>query len=217
MRKEQFSSFVSKLAVSMENHLDDVQLFDELKEECILLLEEFRNENYTSYDTLRSLMYFNVEVKQLIDMKLENEIDGHHSISALKFIAAILDCEITILRDCIECLPKNCNLMESVKLPKNPKSAKLYRWTGDSIEIVEVVEAMLLLGSINNGNVTKREFFAYISDVLNVDLSNHNKILYDLRYRNDDFSVDDNRIRYLHKMIVALSRKLKQLDNKNKR
>ncbi len=39
------------------------------------------------------------------------------------------------------------------------RNNKVYQWTGDQREIVEVI---LLLGSINNGNATKSEFFKFI-------------------------------------------------------
>lgn len=100
---------------------------------------------------------------------------------------------------------------------KSLNSEKNFEWTGSRTELVEVVEAILLLKSVNYGNITKREFYAYVGEVLNVDLSNHCKILSDMRNRKDDFSCEDRRIRYLPRMMEALSEKFKFLDNKQNR
>lgn len=208
MVKGHFNSFIEKLATSVDEHLDDAQLFNELKEECMLLLEDFVSTNESGYDMLRMLMRFNVEVQQIVkSISIKMEVKDHHSIYALNFISDILECEIRILRDMLKRIPLDKN-------PNDFKQAKIFEWTGDHIELVEIVESILLMRNINSGNVTKCEFYAYVGKVLNINLSNHNKILGDIRERKDDFSNVDKRIHHLPRMIEALAEKLKLLDRK---
>ncbi len=208
MVKGHFNSFIEKLATSVDEHLDDAHLFNELKEECMTLLEEFVSTNESGYEMLRMLMHFNVEIRQIVKViSAKMEIEDHHSIYALNFISDILECEIRILRDMLKRMPLD-------KAPNDFKQDKIYEWTGDHIELVEIVESILLMRNINSGNVTKCEFYAYVGKVLNIDLSNHNKILGDIRSRKDDFSNIDRRIHHLPRMIEALAEKLKLLDRK---
>ncbi len=208
MVKGHFNSFIEKLATSVDEHLDDAHLFNELKEECMTLLEEFVSTNESGYEMLRMLMHFNVEIRQIVKViSAKMEIEDHHSIYVLNFISDILECEIRILRDMLKRMPLD-------KAPNDFKQDKIYEWTGDHIELVEIVESILLMRNINSGNVTKREFYAYVGKVLNIDLSNHNKILGDMRSRKDDFSNIDRRIHHLPRMIEALAEKLKLLDRK---
>ncbi len=208
MVKGHFNSFIEKLATSVDEHLDDAHLFNELKEECMTLLEEFVSTNESGYEMLRMLMHFNVEIRQIVKViSAKMEIEDHHSIYALNFISDILECEIRILRDMLKRIPLD-------KAPNDFKQDKIYEWTGDHIELVEIVESILLMRNINSGNVTKCEFYAYVGKVLNIDLSNHNKILGDMRSRKDDFSNIDRRIHHLPRMIEALAEKLKLLDRK---
>lgn len=140
----------------------------------------------------------------------KKKVNNHHSIFVLKFITSIIEVEIDILKEIIQ------NNSEIAAACKKDKNDKLYKWTGTKREIVELIESVLLLGSINNGNVTKSEFFEFIGKILNVNLSNHNKILDDILTRNDDFEIEDKRIKYLPMMCIALSKKLQQLDRKRK-
>ncbi len=214
MKEKHFDFFASKLRVSVAEHLDNVQLFEELQDECRHILKELREESNINRDTLRSLMYFNVEVKQIIKLKLSKSIDNHHSVTALNFIKDIIECEIEIIKDALthNAIKNRCSLSKNSKSDK-PES-KSYFWTSGDIDLVEVVESMLLLGSINNGNVTKKEFYKYVGKMPNVDLSQHNKTLHDIRYRKDDFSEIDKRVRFIPQMQQALSNKLKYLDGK---
>lgn len=89
-----------------------------------------------------------------------------------------------------------------------------FKWTGSKSEIVEVVESILLIGNINNGNVSKKEFYEFIGNLLQVDLSNHNNILDSISRRKDDLSCDDRRIRFLPKLTNVISQRLQERDSK---
>lgn len=89
-----------------------------------------------------------------------------------------------------------------------------YKWTGSKSEIIEVIEGILLLGSINDGNVVKKEFYDFIGKALHVDLSNHNNILDHIYNRKDDVSDIDRRVHYLYKLINTISRKLQERDQR---
>lgn len=89
-----------------------------------------------------------------------------------------------------------------------------YKWTGSKSEIIEVIEAILLVGSINNGDVAKKDFYEFIGKVLQIDLSNHNNILDHIYKRKDYLSNNDKRIKYLQKLTNAIARKLQERDYK---
>lgn len=102
MVKGHFSSFVAKLSSSVDEHFDDIHLFNELKEECITLLEDFVSTKHSGYDTLRMLKHFNIEVNYIVNqITLRRKIEDHQSLSALIFISKILECEIEILKEMI--------------------------------------------------------------------------------------------------------------------
>lgn len=161
-------------------------------------------------------MHFNLEVKLIIKQKLLKRAVDHHSVAALNFIKELIECEIVIIRDTILSLSLSNQCSIFPRSDSNTPQQRNYYWTGDDIELVEVVESMLLLGSVNNGNVTKKEFYEYVGKMLNVDLSYHNKILSDIKGRKDDLSKIDRRIRYFPKMLQALADKLQKLDMKDK-
>ncbi len=92
--------------------------------------------------------------------------------------------------------------------------ASQYKWTGTKSEIVELVEAILLVGSINDGKVVKKELYEFIGNIFSVDLSNHNNILDHIYNRKDTIGTTEGRVRYISNLLNAITVKLKSRDYK---
>ncbi len=130
---------------------------------------------------------------------LNNSVDGDSQAINNSILKQRIKCDVRLVSDS----PIN-----------NSSSLSPFKWTGSKSEIVEVIEAMLLIGSINDGNVTKKEFYEFIGNALQVDLSNHNNILDHIYNRKDDVGAADKRVKYLNKLTNAISRKLQERDSK---
>lgn len=89
-----------------------------------------------------------------------------------------------------------------------------YKWTDNKSDLIEVLQAIILLGSINEGKVKKNDFIVFIGKQLNVNLQNHNGLLNDILNRFDNPDDQYSRIYYLKRMIDALQQKLEALDKK---
>lgn len=97
----------------------------------------------------------------------------------------------------------------------NPTFKSEYIWTGKKCDLIEVLQGVLLLGSINKGVVKQGEFIRFIGQTLNVDLNNSSDILNNILNRQENPNQDNSRIRYLRRMIDAFDEKLQQLDSKS--
>jgi hypothetical protein len=100
------------------------------------------------------------------------------------------------------------------KKQETTSATECFTWTDSKSDLVEILQSILQLESINKGNVKKGDFILYMGSVLNIDLSNHNSLFNDILSRYDDPNESDSRLRYLRRLVKALSGKLIQLDRK---
>lgn len=139
-------------------------------------------------------------------------INKHGSVSQIiEFIIDFLDLEIDIIDKRI----KYPDLQRKHQTIDSKVSAvDSYKWTDNKSDLIEVLQAIVLLGSINEGKVKKNDFIVFIGKQLNVNLQNHNGLLNDILNRFDNPDDKYSRIYYLKRMIDALQQKLEALDKK---
>ncbi len=89
-----------------------------------------------------------------------------------------------------------------------------YNWTSNPIDLVEVVESLLQLGCINNGDVIKNDFYEFVGHIFNVNLTRHSGKMYKICNRPDSANIPNKRIHFLPKMLAALSERIADLDEK---
>lgn len=166
-------------------------------------------------------MYIDKEVLENLICKV-NEIHQYQTNrSQLQETINILKSAIVLnISDSILCrLTNNINpedLLRQTELNRVDNTTSPYKWTGTKSELVEVIESILLIGSINNGNVAKKDLYEFIGNVFQVDLSNHNNILDHIYNRKDDMTSYDRRLKYLNKLSRVLSQKLQDRDRKER-
>ncbi len=166
-------------------------------------------------------MYIDKEVLENLICKV-NEIHQYQTNrSQLQETINILKSAIVLnISDSILCrLTNNINpedLLRQTELNRADNTISPYKWTGTKSELVEVIESILLIGSINNGNVAKKDLYEFIGNVFQVDLSNHNNILDHIYNRKDDMTSYDRRLKYLNKLSRVLSQKLQDRDRKER-
>lgn len=66
MHREAIDEFVNKLTITIENKISDYKTFIELQQECLEMLEKFNDKWRSSYEGLRCLGYFRIQVRHLL-------------------------------------------------------------------------------------------------------------------------------------------------------
>ncbi len=90
-------------------------------------------------------------------------------------------------------------------------------WTDPAVFLFEVIEAILILKSVNHGNVKKGELMDHFGNLFNINLSGHKDLLTTIQRRSELPNEEYPRIVYLKRMIEALDVKIKELENKRSR
>lgn len=184
------------------------------------MLEEFKDQWETDLEGMRSLGYFKLRVKNLLKrhFKTINEADFELQImGSVEYLLDFLDLELCVL-DTKTKFPSAsavANYLEPVMNPQITNTSE-FTWTDNKTHLIEIIESILHLRSINNGRVVKSDFMRHIGSALNIDLKNHSSLLNDILNRYDDLDTQNARIYYIKNMSDALSDKLENLD-KNRR
>ena len=80
-------------------------------------------------------------------------------------------------------------------------------WTGNKIDLVELIYAWERVGCFNHGNVNIKEIVDYIQVVFNIDLCDYYGTFREMRNRVD-------RTTFLDKLIKALKDRMDEVDRK---
>lgn len=80
-------------------------------------------------------------------------------------------------------------------------------WTGNKIDLVELIYAWEEVGCFNHGNVNVKEIVAYIEVVFNIDLGDYYGTFKEMRNRV-------NRTAFLDKLIKFLNDRMNEVDRK---
>jgi hypothetical protein len=80
-------------------------------------------------------------------------------------------------------------------------------WTGNKIDLVELIYAWETAGCFNHGHVTIKEIVDYIEIVFNIDLNGYYRMFIDMRNRAD-------RTAFLDKLINFLKARMDEADRK---
>ncbi|MDR1501290.1 MAG: RteC domain-containing protein [Prevotella sp.] len=81
-------------------------------------------------------------------------------------------------------------------------------WTGNKVDLVELIYAWEAACCFNNGNVSIKEVVAYIEIVFNIDLGDYYHTFRELRRRV-------NRTAFLDKLTKFLNDRMDEADSKN--
>jgi hypothetical protein len=85
-----------------------------------------------------------------------------------------------------------------------------YRWTGSTVELVELIYGLAEMRSVNNGESTITELACFISKQFNIEIKDCYSAYVDMKRRKND-----SRTYYLDKMRERLNRRM-QLDDEEK-
>lgn len=125
----------------------------------------------------------------------------------------LLDMELEVIGNKISNSPHIYDKLDEIEEPI-PLLQSDFKWTTHPIHLVEIIESILELKCINNGDVLNDEFYSFVGKVLNVNLSKHSGKLYKIRHRGEDINGSKDRIRFITMMHQALSNRMEVLDNK---
>lgn len=118
-------------------------------------------------------------------------------IIAMEMLYAFLSRKRTLLNN----MPANLLDMKST-----------YKWTGSSIELVEMVYALNEMGSINDGETPITELVAFIGTLFNIDVKDCYSAYTDMKRRKND-----SRTYFLDKMRERLNKRMEQDDEKEQK
>ena len=80
------------------------------------------------------------------------------------------------------------------------------RWTGQKVDLTELIYALHQSGSINGGNLTLKELVRTFEQFLSIDIGDYHHTFLRLRERNEP-------VKFLDKLVFQLTEKMKELDN----
>lgn len=106
------------------------------------------------------------------------------------------------------------NLMPEQPMSNNTNQATLapnYRWTGSTVELVELIYGLTEMKSINNGEMPITELANFISSQFGVEIKDCYSAYVDIKRRKND-----SRTYYLDKMRERLNRRMELDDEREK-
>jgi len=123
--------------------------------------------------------------------------------------------EIRIIDQKIEHNPEHYNGIDEVE-----RAGGLYypptkfHWTAQPIDLVELIDSIISMGCINNGEVVRKEVYEFIGCALNIDMSNHRGKLNKICGRSVVYNDPHSRIHFIPKLLEAFTLRLEELDKK---
>ncbi len=188
--------------------METIQIDKESFEALVAMVNDLHKQNRDrtlikeTIDLLEAAIALNVSESTMYQL-FNSENKEHNEFSSKLVNSSLLKrrvkCDIRLVDD----NRKSCSIVDSP-----------YKWTGSKSEIVELVEAILLVGSINDGRVVKKELYEFIGNIFAVDLSNHNNILDHIYNRKDTIGTTEGRVRYISNLMNAITVKLQSRDCK---
>ena len=152
----------------------------------------------------------------LIRSKKKKAIDtAHPSLQLLEFICSLIKIEIDIIEQKIRNRAEHYAAIDEVeRAGERYYPPTIFKWTAQPIDLVELVDSIIHLGCINNGDVTRKDFYEFIGSALNVDMKNHRGKLNKTSSRSYNPKRPDERIHFLHRLLDAFRERLRELDEK---
>ena len=87
-----------------------------------------------------------------------------------------------------------------------------YKWTGNAIELVELVYRLHEIGCVNNGEIPIHELAAFVGVLLDVDIRDCYSAYTDMKHRKNE-----SRTYFLDKMRDRLNKRMQQDDEKERK
>jgi len=91
----------------------------------------------------------------------------------------------------------------------NQPSIALYRWTGSTVELVELIYGLVEMRSVDNGETPITELASFISSQFGLEIKDCYSAYVDMKRRKND-----SRTYYLDKMRERLNRRMQQDDER---
>lgn len=222
MRKLSNTRFFQVLVYSSEPEVDMQRINEYYNEFSSILFHE--SENTTNLiGFLNELCFARVELKPLIENM--DDIDQHlPKFKYFRKVLDLLDFQISFTQERFKfdnnsnknppspdtynnrtlTIPENSSQQNNTVNSKNRK----IRWTGSSIELVELGYALFASDSINDGDVQINTLMNYLSEIFDFDIKGFYRAYCDIRDRKD------NKTLYINKLEKNLLLKMEQDDNK---
>lgn len=107
----------------------------------------------------------------------------------------------------IERLNRELNSLESpAPIPETPIPSKM-QWTGNKVDLIELIYALQETGTINNGRTDIKELATLFQEILNVDLGEYYRAYLQIRSRKI------NQTKFLDRMTQHLKNRMSQADD----
>ncbi len=80
---------------------------------------------------------------------------------------------------------------------KKRQSKSSFRWTGDTISLIELAYALLETGNINKGEVVIKDFMEFLSKCFNIEIKRPADFYYKMRSRSGSRTVFIDKMKKL--------------------
>lgn len=95
------------------------------------------------------------------------------------------------------------------KVPQSPSVTRTFRWTGNAVDLIEIVYGLDEMGCINNGDVPIGELAAFFYDLLGVEAKACYRFYTDIKHRKNE-----SRTYFLDKMQERLNERMRRDDER---
>ncbi|WP_277638443.1 RteC domain-containing protein [Bacteroides graminisolvens] len=184
--------------INNENYVDLETYYDEFIKQVIELCYEHNNRQrsfiamtYAEIELQYHLEKYNFEMNSQTDLYIRK---------ALSFIQKMLK---HLINQVMPPLPTPISLKEKVV------NSLSLRWTGNTVDLVEIIYALNEMHCINEGEIPIGELAAFFYALFGVDSKDCYRFYTDIKHRKND-----NRAYFLFKMQERLNQRMREDDEK---
>lgn len=160
------------------------------------------NENY--YELLLTLIYTETELQHLCEHRLSHDADKGKEYAHKAF---------RLVRSTLELLKKQVPPLPSTFLPCNDTRTPGHalRWTGNAVDLVEIIYGLDEMGCINNGETPIGELASIFYSLFGVESKECYRFYTDIKHRKNE-----SRTYFLDKMQKRLNERMRQDDERER-
>jgi len=159
------------------------------------------------YELFFVMTYTETELQSLCECRRSNSDKNSESNSCLLYIRKAL----SLVRRTLTYIQNRVIPLYVSSATNQASSLSSYRWTGSTVELVELIYGLIEMHSINNGETPVIELTSFISSQLGIEIKDCYSAYMDMKHRKND-----SRTYFLDKMRERLNRRI-QLDDERER
>lgn len=155
------------------------------------------------YELLLTLIYTEIELQFLYEHRLSHDANERKEYAYKAF---------RLVRNTLELLKNQVPPLYTTPTttsPETPMPVQSLRWTGNAVDLVEVIYGLDTIGCINNGETPIGELASFFYTLLGVDSKECYRFYTDIKHRKNE-----SRTYFLDKMQTRLNERMRREDER---